>query len=168
VTGLLFGLAPAWRSSRVDLLEAIKQSVHSNFRPLRWKLRDLLVVSQIALGFVLVIGTVLLSKSLVSLINVDPGFDSHNVLTLAMVVYGKHNTDWDTTMNYYRQVRQKVEAIPGVEDSNAKEVPVETRSYPTAEPIGVSAGGGTYQVIQLRLRSVGLQCPTYAEGTRRR
>ncbi len=115
VTGVLFGLAPALRASRADLIEAIKQSVQPGFRSVRSRLRSLLVITQIALAFVLVIGTALLSRSLFILMNVDPGFDFHNVLSLTMVVYGNRYPDWDTTMNYYRQVREKVRAIPGVE-----------------------------------------------------
>jgi putative ABC transport system permease protein len=114
-TGVLFGLAPALRASRVDLIEAIKQSVQPGFGSVRSRLRSLLVITQIALAFVLVIGTALLSRSLFILINVDPGFDFHNVLSLTMVVYGNRYPDWDATMNYYRQVREKVRAIPGVE-----------------------------------------------------
>lgn len=115
VTGVFFGLVPALRASRADLTEAIKQSVRPGFGSVRSRVRDLLVVSQIALAFVLVIGTALLSRSLFLLVNVDPGFDFHNVLSLSMVVYGNLDRDWDTTMNYYRQVREKVRAIPGVE-----------------------------------------------------
>ncbi len=115
VTGVLFGLAPALRASRADLMEAIKQSVQPGFRSVRSRLRSLLVITQIALAFVLVIGTALLSRSLFLLMNVDPGFDFHNVLSLTMVVYGNRYPDWDTTMNYYRQVSEKVRAIPGVE-----------------------------------------------------
>ncbi len=115
VTGVLFGLAPALRASRADLIEAIKQSVQPGFRSVSSRLRSLLVITQIALAFVLVIGTALLSRSLFILMNVDPGFDFHNVLSLSMVVYGNRYPDWDTTMNHYRQVREKVRAIPGVE-----------------------------------------------------
>jgi len=134
-TGLLFGLAPAWRASRADLVEAIEQSVRPRFGRLRLKLRDVLVVAQIGLGFVLVFGTVLLSNSLISLVNVEPGFDFHNVLTLSMVVYGSHDSDWDTTMNYYRQVRERVEAIPGVESvAIAQEFPL---SRPKPSPLRI-------------------------------
>jgi hypothetical protein len=55
-----------------------------------------------------------------------------------------------------------------VADSYAQEVPVKVRSGAAAEPIGVSFGRGTYQVVQPRLRSVGPQCPADAEGARRR
>jgi putative ABC transport system permease protein len=135
VTGVLCGLAPAWRASRADLVEALKQSVRSRFGPLGWKLRDLLVVAQIALGFVLVAGTVLLANSLIALVNVDPGFDFHNVLTLSMVVYGDRYSNWDATMNYYRQVREKVQAIPGVEGvAMAPEFPL---SNPAPTPIRI-------------------------------
>lgn len=131
LTGVLFGLVPALRASRTDLIEAIKQSVHPGFRSARSRLRDLLVVSQIALAFILIIGTALLSRSLLLLVNVDPGFDFHNVLTLTMVVYGDRDRNWDATMNYYRQVKQKIEAIPGVEAvAMAQEFPL-SRPRPT-------------------------------------
>ena len=51
---------------------------------------------------------------------------------------------------------------------NAPEVPVEVRSDTAAEPIGVSSGRSTYQVVQLRFRSAGPQCPADAQGTRGR
>ncbi len=134
-TGVLFGLAPAWRASRADLLEAIKQSVQPRFRPLGLKLRDLLVIAQIALGFVLIAGTVLLGNSLIALVHVDPGFDSHNVLTLSMVVYGDRYAGWDATMNHYRQVREKVQAIPGVAGvAMAQEFPL---SRPKPSPLHI-------------------------------
>lgn len=135
LTGVFFGLAPALRASRADLIEAIKQSVHPGFRSARSRVRDLLVVSQIALAFILVIGTALLSKSLFLLVNVDPGFDFHNVLTLTMVVYGNRYRDWDATMSYYRRVKQKVEAIPGVEGvAMAPEFPL---SNPSPTPLHI-------------------------------
>ncbi len=131
VTGVLFGLAPALRASRADLIDAIKQSVQPGFRSVRSRLRDLLVITQIALAFVLVIATALLSKSLFLLVNVDPGFDFHNVLSLSMVVYGSLDRDWERTMGYYRQVREKVQAIPGVESvAMAQEFPL-SRPRPT-------------------------------------
>ena len=57
VTGVLFGLVPALRASRADLADAIKQSAQPGSGRVHSRLRDLLVVSQIALAFVLVIGT---------------------------------------------------------------------------------------------------------------
>src|SRR5437867_13176070 len=53
-----------------------------------------------------------------------------------------------------------------VADGDAQEVPVKVRSNTAAEPIGVSSGRGTYQVVQFRLRSAGPQCPANAEGDR--
>ena len=114
VTGVLFGLVPALRASRADLIDAIKQFTQPGSGRVHSRLRDLLVVAQIALAFVLVIGTALLTRSLVLLLNVKPGFDFHNVLTLSMVVYGNRDQDWDTAMSYYRRVKEEVRAIPGV------------------------------------------------------
>src|SRR5258708_37936623 len=53
-----------------------------------------------------------------------------------------------------------------VADGNAQEIPVEVRSDTAAEPIGVSSGRSTYQVVQLRFRSAGPQCPADAKGAR--
>src|SRR5262249_8789594 len=53
-------------------------------------------------------------------------------------------------------------------DGNAQEVPVETRSDPVAEPIGISSRRSPYQVVQLRLGPAGLQCPSDAKGPCRR
>ena len=114
VTGVLFGLAPALRASRADLVDTIKHFAQPASGRVHSRLRNVLVVAQIALAFVLVIGTTLLSRSLVLLINVQPGFDFHNVLTLSMVVYGSRNQDWNTAMSYYRRVQEKLQAVPGV------------------------------------------------------
>lgn len=123
-TGVLFGLAPALRACRADLMDAIKQSSQPGSGRVHSRLRDLLVAGQIALAFVLVIGTALLSKSLFRLIDVDPGFDFHNVLTLSMIVYGDRFYDWDKVVDYYQQVSRRVETIPGVEGvAMAEEIP---------------------------------------------
>src|SRR5262249_37314488 len=55
-----------------------------------------------------------------------------------------------------------------VADGDAQEVPVKVRSHTAAEPIGVSSGRGTYQVVQSRVRSAGPQCAADAEGDRLR
>src|SRR5579871_3603258 len=114
-TGLLFGLVPALRASRADLIDSIKQSSQPGSGRVHSRTRDLLVAGQIALAFVLVIGTALLSKSIFRLINVDPGFDFHNVLTLTTVVNGDRYSNWDNVLRYYREVSARIGTIPGVE-----------------------------------------------------
>jgi predicted permease len=88
VTGILFGLAPAMRLSRVDLNDALKGQGKATDSHSRYGLRNLLVTAELALAFVLVVGAALLGRSFLHLMNVNPGFDPHNVLTLRTYVYG--------------------------------------------------------------------------------
>ena len=89
LTGLLFGLAPALRSSRVDLNDALKDLGKSTESRSRFGLRNVLVAGELAIAFVLVVGAGLLGRSFLNLMNVDAGYDPHNVLTLGTFAYGR-------------------------------------------------------------------------------
>jgi putative ABC transport system permease protein len=104
-TGLLFGILPALRASRQ--------------RPLghRARLRDFLVVAEVALAFVLALGTGLLAKSFLRLTSVDAGFDPHHILTLTPSAAGARYDTPEATLRYYRQLVDRVRAIPGVLDT---------------------------------------------------
>src|SRR5690606_324009 len=83
LTGLIFGLIPAFQGARTELTTTLKESAgrsSSGFR--QNKVRSVLVVAEIALALVLLIGSALLIRSAVALGRVDPGFDTTNVLTL--------------------------------------------------------------------------------------
>jgi putative ABC transport system permease protein len=101
-TGLLFGILPALRVSR-------QQQVRD-----RGGLRNLLVIAEVAIAFVLVVGTGLLGKSFLRLTAVDAGFDPHNILTLTPTLAGSRYATPEATLRYYRQVVEKVRAVPGV------------------------------------------------------
>jgi putative ABC transport system permease protein len=105
-TGLLFGILPALRASRLG----------TGTRT-RGGLRSVLVIAEVALAFVLTVGTVLLAKSFVRLTAVDAGFDSHYILTLTPTVTGDRYATPQATLAYYRQVVEKVRAIPGILDA---------------------------------------------------
>ncbi len=115
LTGLLFGLAPALRASRVDLNEALKDAAKSTEGRSSHGLRDLLVVTEVALAFVLVVGAGLLGKSFLRLMNVDPGYNPHNVLTLSTYLYGARYQTPEVERNYYDQVMGRLRATPGVD-----------------------------------------------------
>jgi putative ABC transport system permease protein len=118
LTGVLFGLAPALRASRVDLAEAMKGLGKSTAGRSRIGLRNVLVTVELALAFVLVVGAGLLMKSYARLINVNPGYDTHNVLTLGAYVYGaRYQGKADAEIALYDQVMATLRATPGVEDS---------------------------------------------------
>jgi putative ABC transport system permease protein len=107
-TGLLFGLMPALRTSNADFGKTTGSRSRS-------RLRDMLVMAELALAFVLAVGAGLLGKSLVHLMNVDPGFDPHNVLTLKTYVYGSRYQKPEAEINYYEQAFARLRATPGIE-----------------------------------------------------
>jgi putative ABC transport system permease protein len=115
LTGLLFGLVPALRASRVDLTDALKDGGKSTEGRSRHGLRNLLVTAELALAFVLVVGAGLLGKSFLRLMNVDAGYDPHNVLTLNTYVYGSRYQKPEAELSFYQQVMDRLRATPGIE-----------------------------------------------------
>jgi putative ABC transport system permease protein len=116
LAGLLFGLAPALRAARVDPNESLKETGRSTEGRSRFTYRNVLVTVEVALAFVLAMGVGLLGKSLIRLLNVDPGYDAHNVLTAGLYVYGNRYHDKpEAELNYYEQAMQRLRATPGVE-----------------------------------------------------
>jgi putative ABC transport system permease protein len=107
-TGMLFGLMPALRTSRAEFGKTTGSRSRSG-------MRDLLVIGELALAFVLAVGAGLLGKSLLRLVNVDPGFDPRNVLTLNTYVYGARYQKPEAELNYYEQALARLRATPAIE-----------------------------------------------------
>lgn len=113
LTGLLFGLAPAWHAAKTDLqltLKAGERGLNAGSR-----VRSLLVVAEIALALVLLIGAGLLSKSFVRLLNVTPGFEASNLVTMIVPAAGTRYEQEDAVRQFYRAVLARVSKLPGVE-----------------------------------------------------
>jgi putative ABC transport system permease protein len=116
LTGILFGLAPALQISRTDVQESLKESGRGSSSSRRHnRLRNLLIVSEVALSVVLLVGAGLLFRSFLQLQSVNTGFTPQQVLTVQLSPAGsKYKLDADY-ISFYNQVIQRVSAIPGVE-----------------------------------------------------
>jgi putative ABC transport system permease protein len=114
-TGLLFGLVPALRSSRADPNKSLNDAGRATEGRSHHGYRNVLVTVELALAFVLVMGAGLLGKSLLRLLNVDPGYDPQNVLTAGVYVYGDRYKQAETELNFYDQAMQRLRATPGIE-----------------------------------------------------
>jgi putative ABC transport system permease protein len=116
LTGLLFGVVPALRTSQVDPNEALKDAGRATEGRSRHAYRNMLITVEIALAFVLVMGAGLLGRSLLRLLDVDAGYDPHNVLTAGVYVYGdRYDNKPQIELSFYQQAMQRLRAAPGIE-----------------------------------------------------
>ncbi|MGH9682493.1 MAG: ABC transporter permease [Candidatus Acidiferrales bacterium] len=113
-TGVVFGLAPAWRASRTDFNDALKESGRTSGAGAgSHLLRDVLVVSEVVLATVLLIGAGLLVRSLRNLESAGPGFNPHHVFVAAFDLRADGYTDQQAAI-YYDRLRDRVRTLPGV------------------------------------------------------
>jgi predicted permease len=114
LTGVLFGLAPALKATRTDLVTSLKDDAGSyGHRLRRLGLRDALVISQLALSLVLLIGAALFVRSLQHALEADPGFASQNLL-LASIEAGGTGVSEEQGKLFYQQMLERVGTVPGV------------------------------------------------------
>ena len=118
-TGVLFGLVPALQFSRLDLQATLKEGGRTGSRQARTPLRRLLVAGEIAVSLMLLAGAGLMLRSMERLGAVDSGFQTNGVLTTRVVVTGPAYAAADTRARFFRQVLDRVAAIPGVESAGA-------------------------------------------------
>jgi len=120
LTGIFFGLFPAISSSRINLASALKESSSQASVGFRTgKVRSLLVISEVAMALVLVVGAVLLIRTFMKLQAVDPGFDTHNVLTMAMSLSGERFQKTLGVAQIIRDGTERLHNIPGVSNAAA-------------------------------------------------
>jgi putative ABC transport system permease protein len=120
LTGLAAGLVPAVRASKTNLNDSLKQGVgRTDADSGDSRMRSVLVVSEVALSLVLLIGAGLMVRSLSRLRNVDPGMDSHNVLTMSFALSSTKYNKPIQQIGFYDQLLQRVRALPGVASAGA-------------------------------------------------
>jgi putative ABC transport system permease protein len=113
LTSVLFGLAPSLQATRLNLLPSLKDEAQGG-RLRRIGLRDVLVISQLALSLVLLIGAALFVQSLRHAISFDPGFTVQNLLVASMETRGA-SLNKQQGQAFYQQTVERVGSLPGVQ-----------------------------------------------------
>lgn len=113
LTGIVFGLAPAWRATRVDLTPTLKDSGRGSRASTRSLLSRSLVIMQVALSLLLLVGAGLFVRTLINLQRVDPGFNTQNLLMFSVSPNLIGYKDERLTQ-LYEQMFERLEALPGV------------------------------------------------------
>ena len=117
-TGILFGLAPALRGSRSDVVQALREGGRGATPGARHhRLRSVLVVSEIALSLMLLAGAGLMIDTFRHLSTQNPGFRPAGILTMQMALTGPEFAGGEQHIAFYRQVLDRVRAMPGVESA---------------------------------------------------
>jgi putative ABC transport system permease protein len=168
-TGFLAGILPAFRLTKTNVNDALKQGLgKTDSDSSGGRTRGILVVSEVALSLMLLVGAGLMIRSLWQLAAVDAGFDHHNVLTMTMVVTGNKYSGPIDEIAFYDRVLSKVRALPGVtsaglidtlpitQDGSHQPVAIEGRpvqamsEQPEVDTRSISAGYLTTMHIPLR------------------
>jgi len=117
ITTVIFGLAPALRTLRVNLVESLREGGQATVGGHRQRLRSILVVVEVSLAIVLVIGAGLMIRSLSELGRIDLGFKPDHVLTMRVSVPQTRYDTPEKTIDFYRTLNERVRALPGVQSA---------------------------------------------------
>ena len=151
-TGVIFGMAPAFQGSKINLNEALKESgIRAPAGSRRGRTRSLLVITEMALALMLLIGAGLLIQSFVRLQKVDPGFNPRRILTASIMLPPSKYTEPRRQAAFFKEVVGRIESLPGVEavggasavpftgTNNAGYFSVEGRKAPRSSPALIDA-----------------------------
>ena len=138
LAGMIFGIAPALSGSRVHLSEAMKGGAGATER--RRRSRAVLVVCEVALGFVLLVGAGLMIRTFVAVNAVDPGLRAAGTLSFEVNLPTQRYPDSETRARFARTLEERLRAVAGVEDVGATtHLPFDDfpNWYNTCRPVGV-------------------------------
>jgi predicted permease len=149
LTSILFGLVPAWRTSRVDLATGMKGKAGSNTRG-KSRFAKALVISQVTLSLVLLVGAGLLVRSLENLKNIYPGFDENNTLLVSInpSLAGYKGNQY---IELFKKLLEKVRSTPGVQAASFSLLPPMTQGTISSPPriVGYTPKNGENDEVQV-------------------
>ena len=159
LAGLLFGILPALTASRTGESARLKAAAGSG----SMRLRDLLIVSEVALSLVLLVGAGLLVRSLVALRDVNPGFDVQHVLTARVTLPEAGYADAASVRAFFQRAIDNFETLPGATATGASTAPlltlrnqrlfsVKDPSIPPALAVNATVVGDYFQAAGIPLR----------------
>ncbi|MGE0882118.1 MAG: ABC transporter permease [Blastocatellales bacterium] len=119
MTGVIFGLVPAWRTSQVDLNDVLKDGGRSSSGSGHNRIRNLLVVVEIAMALVVLICAGLLIRSYQHVLKANPGFNPNGVFSLRLSLPAARYTTPESVYNFYKQLGERVRQLPGVESAGS-------------------------------------------------
>jgi putative ABC transport system permease protein len=128
LTGLVFGLAPAWLATRLNVCAALKEGGRGAVSGARHRLRSGLVVAELALALILLAGAGLLVKSFWQLRTTQPGFNASNLLTLRLELPEARYRELEKQAQFRRALLDSLNAVPGVQAALVSEVPLSGES----------------------------------------
>jgi predicted permease len=147
----IFGLAPAWRAARPDVMQILRGSGRTSGLGSGASLRNTAVIAEVALSFVLLVGSGLMFRSFLALQNINPGYDPHNLLTFQILGAGSPNPQQRAATA--REIHNRLAALPGVQSVTAAgPFPLTGNFYPirwgTAQAL---ADPGKFQAVNPQL-----------------
>jgi putative ABC transport system permease protein len=136
-TGIFFGIAPAMQTSKTELTQTLKEGGRSSGDGAqRNRVRSLLVVSEVAIALMLLVGAGLLINSFLRLQKVNPGFNTHNVLSFRIGLPDSKYPQPQQKIDFYKQLASRIEALPGVKNVG----------YINALPLSGQGGGVGFSI----------------------
>jgi len=132
LTGLLFGLAPAWRGTRVDPQSAMKANARGVIEGSRFGLGKTLVMVQVALSLLLVVGAGLMLSTFFRLASLDPGFEREHILLTQVDLRGGHYQP-EQREAAFQEILSRLRALPGVRSASASEMTPVSGSFWTED-----------------------------------
>jgi macrolide transport system ATP-binding/permease protein len=162
VTGIVFGLVPAWQAARTNIAPILKDGAPSGRTERRPRLRETLIVSQIALSLVVLVGAGLCVRTLHNALSINRGYNVDRVLT-AEIDLGRQGYSEEGGRRFYQQLLERVQALPGVQSASlAHRSPLSSQMGGPVRPDGLDENAPStearYNIVTPRhLETIGLR-----------